>query len=365
LEKIHERAVITENYDSGMRLLIAVASWIYRWIAQLYPVDFRAAFGAEMQSVFDQALMEHARNNFLRVLAFCLLEIKDFPANVLRQHWQGIWNKGGKMSTISEPIHHLGTPSQKVVHQSGDWRSAFLAGLPHFLVGLIGAIGKIYGSGAYPLYTPIATAIAIALMLLVVGLLLYAWRTHWPLWSASWYMHGAWIVIVILSLGIERLNLEESWRYTNLLLPIWIGACVVGYFLILSRDRLKGLLAIAFVFPFIGLGSLEFIPNSFEAWLAIVVSALVALAAAAVVRLGGFHTALVTVLGANALAGLMLAYTSEYQLKDLPSGAPAHIPQFSGFLALLGLYLLIGVGVVSLPFLVQGLWRFGKRGFTS
>lgn len=347
-----------------MRYVLPFARWMYRRALRLYPADFYTIFSAEMQSVFDSALTEHARNNFFRVLAFFLLEIREFPANVLRQHWQGIWNKGGKMSTISETIHNPTSPSQETAHQPGDWQSAILAGLPHFLVGLMGAIGKIIEADSYPAYSSIVTVVAIAMMILVAGMLLYAWRVHWPLWSASWYMYGAWIVIVILGLGIEQLNLEESWRYSNLLIPVWIGACLVGYFLILSRDRLKGLLAIVFVFPFIGLGSLEFIPNPFEGWLALILGTLVALVAAAVVRFGRFQAALGIVLGANALTGLVLAYTSEYQLKDLPSGVPAHMPQFTGFLGLLGLYLLIGLGVISAPFLIQGLWRFGKRAFT-
>jgi hypothetical protein len=168
-----------------------------------------------------------------------------------------------------------------------------------------------------------------ALACVVIGVLVYAWRHGWPLWSASWYLYSAWVSVVSIGLLVEALNLEDSWRHTNAMFTGWILICVVGYFALLLKSRMHALVAVAFLFPMLGVMMLEFIPDPIEGWLAIGLGLLTALASVAIIRIGQFRTALGLVLGINAVAGLSLAYVDEYQIKDLPPGAPARVPYFA------------------------------------
>jgi len=173
-------------------------------------------------------------------------------------------------------------------------------------------------------------------------------------------MYGTWVVLVIIGLGIEKLNLQESWRYTNFLFISWIFLCIVGYFYLHLKSPIKGLLAVAFLFPFLGILSLEFIPNPIEGWLTFGLGTITAVTAGIIVRRGSFRFTLIMVLVVSAIAGILLAYVGEYQIKDLPTGIPAHIPHFSNFLKLLSIYGLIGMGIIAIPLILGGFWHFVK-----
>ena len=196
-------------------------------------------------------------------------------------------------------------------------------------------------------------------------MLIYAWRRGWPLWSASWYLYGTWVSLVVIGLIIKDLNLEGSWRYTNALFIGWILLCIVGYLIIVSRSKLHGLLSVAFLFPMLSVMMLEFIPNPIEGWLAIGVGLLAALAAGAIVHVGELRLALGSVLGLNLAVGLASAYIREYKMLDLPAGIPAHIPELGDFLGLLALYSVFALGIIALPLIIRGLWDFGRRRLAS
>ena len=247
---------------------------------------------------------------------------------------------------------------------SKSWGAAILAGLPHFLMGLLIAIGKFLDPAAR-LNQNLAAIAGTILGLLVIGMLLFAWRRGWPLWSASWYLYGAWVTLAIINLTIDKLNLHDSWRYTNALFLICVLVCIVGYFALLQKSKLHGLLSIAFLFPLLSVQMIEFVPNPIEGWLAISLGLLSALAAGEIVRIGDFRFALLIVLGINLAAGVLWAYISEYKMLDLPAGIPAHIPQFGRFLEFFGFYAIFGLGIIILPFILRGLWNFGKNKLAS
>jgi len=249
--------------------------------------------------------------------------------------------------------------------QPGTWVGAILASLPNLLMGLLIGLGKLSVYDINATSQTIYSIIAIGLAILVVGVLLFAWRRGWPLWSASWYLYGAWVTFATISLTVENLNLEESWRYTNALFLICILSCIVGYFALLQKSKLHGLLSVAFLFPLLGLMFVEFVPNPIEGWLSIGLSLLAALVVGATVRIGDFRIGLGLVLGLNLIAGLSIAYISEYQMLDLPAGASPHIPQFGSFLQLLGFYAIFGLGVIAIPFILRGMWNLGKSKFAS
>lgn len=332
--------------------------WFFAQVLRLYPKEFRVDFGDEMSTVFLQAIAAHAGTG--QALSFFLRELKDLPGSLLRQHWLAIRKEKAPMNTLTES-----NGIQIKERQPGTWGAAFLAGLPHLLMGLLIGLGKLGIFDVYQVSQSGTVIIGLGLALLVIGVLVYAWRRGWPLWSASWYLYGTWLSLVVIGLTIESLNLEASWRYTNALFIGWGLLCILGYFVILSRSKLHGLLSVAFLFPMLSVMMLEFIPNPIEGWLALGVGLLAAVAAGAIVRVGELRLALGLVLGLNLAVGLVWAYINEYKMLDLPAGIPAHIPKFSNFLEMLALYCVFGLGIIALPFLLRSLWNFGRRKWGS
>jgi hypothetical protein len=339
-----------------MSVLTRVFAWLYAQGLKLYPADFRTDFGAETEDVFTQAIYESRGP----AMAFCLREVKDLPGNLSRQHWLAVRKEKVPMTTRTETRRFLTEE-----RQPGTWGAAFLAGLPQLLMGLLLGLGKFGVFDVYESSQTTSLVIGISLVLLVIGILIYAWRLGWPLWSASWYLYGTWVTLAVLGLIIESLDLEDSWRYTNALFLGWILLCIIGYFLILSKSKLHGLLSVAFLFPLLGISGLEYTPPDIDGWFALAVGLLTALSAGALVRIGDSRLGLAIVLGVDAVVGLAWAYISEYKMLDLPSGVPAHVPRFGKFLQLLALYGFLALGIIALPFLLRGLWNFGKRKFTQ
>ena len=265
---------------------------------KLYPREFRAEFGDEMSAVFTQAIEAHAGTG--KTLRYFLRELKAMPGSVMRQHWLAVRRQTAPMNTLTE--------SSRIRiedRQPGALGVAVMAGLPHLLMGLLLGFGKL---GVFDLVQVSQTGtaiIGIGLALLVLGVLVFAWRRGWPLWGASWYLYGTWVSVVIIGLTIESSDLEESWRYTNAMFFGWILLCVIGYLAILSKSKLHGLLSAAVLFPMLSVMMLEFVPNPIEGWVAIGVGLLAALAAGVVVRVGELRLGLGLVLGLNLTVGLV------------------------------------------------------------
>jgi len=335
-----------------MSILTRIFGWFYAQSLKLYPKGFRTDFDDEMEDVFTQAARE---NNAILIF---LRELKDLPGSLIHQYWLAIRKEKVAMTTLRES-----SDIQSEDYQPGTWGLAFLAGLPHLLMGLLIGIGKLFDQNA-PVNQYVSIALAILFGLVVIAILVFAWRRGWPLWSVSWYLYGSWVTLAIISLTIRSLNLEESWRYTNGLFFGWVMLCIIGYFVILTKSRLHGLLSVAFLFPLLGVLFLEFVPNPIEGWLAIGLALLAALTTGMIIRLGEFRTELWLVLGVNVVAGLSLAYVGEYQITDLPPGIPITAGNFGNFLELLGLYSFVALGIIALPFLLRGLWNFGRRKLT-
>ena len=250
--------------------------------------------------------------------------------------------------------------SQETKYPPGTLGAAILAGLPHLLMGLLIGIGKLMDQ-TFQFNQNISTVLGVSLGLLVTAILIFAWQGGWPLWSASWYFYGTWVTFMVIGLIIENLNLEDSWRYTNALFLGWILLCIIGYFVLILKSNLHGLLSGAFLFPILSVMMMEFVPNPIEGWLAISIGLAAALTAGAILLAGNFRLALGVVLGINLAVGLVWAYISEYKMHDLPAGIPAHAPKFSNFLEFLALYSFFGLGIVALPLILRGLWNFGRQ----
>lgn len=333
-----------------------VAMKLYCLLLHLYPSHFRDEFKEEMRVVFKDVLDNVDIDSRSNTMILFARELRDFPRNLIYQYWLAIRRENDPMATLRESNN-----IQNEDHQPGTWVAAFLAGFPHLLMGLLIGLSKLSVFDVYESSQIFSMIIGVSLAILVAVMLIFAWSRGWPTWSASWYLYGTWVTIAIIGLTIERLNLDESWRYTNAMFFGWVLLCIFGYFLILSKSKLHGLLSVAFLFPLLGVLFLEFVPNPIEGWLAIGLGLLAAATAAAVIRIGKFRIGLGLVLGLNLIAGLSIAYISEYKMLDLPPLAPAHVPQFDRFLMNLLLYTIFGLGVVAIPFILRGLWKLSKR----
>ncbi len=63
-----------------------IASWIYLAGLCLYPKSFRKRFGAEMNEVFKEALVEHIQKGSLNTCLFLGRELIEAPISILNQH---------------------------------------------------------------------------------------------------------------------------------------------------------------------------------------------------------------------------------------------------------------------------------------
>lgn len=139
--------------------------------------------------------------------------------------------------------------------RGGTWGEAMLAGLPHVLFPLIAAISLIarYLKLVRINEDPAMLAFANAAMLafageLIVLMLIFAWRRHWPRCAASWIGYGlivAWIAPFGLGGGYTVTGwlssqmptaLADLFFFTQILFSFGVG------FLLAGRDRLSGLL---------------------------------------------------------------------------------------------------------------------------
>jgi hypothetical protein len=335
---------------------------IYRLLLSLYPIEFRNEFAGEMQEVFSQAIEEQTKEGIAKFLAFCMRELIDLPGSVYKQHWAEIRKEGSGMTGVAEINEKKQYSPIAIDHHPGSWGEAFLSGLPHLLMGLLIGVGKLLTtSPTTQLTQSVSVVLGLSLGLLVVIVMIYAWRRKWPLWSASWYGYSIFILMGIVTYIISKIDINESWRYTNAVFLSWLAIWGIGYLYLFFRDRLRALLTIFFFIPLLGVMMLEFIPDPIEGWLGISLGLLTALTAATIVRLGSYRVTLGLVIGVNVVAALILAYIGEYKILDLPPGVPSHMPRFENFLELLILYSIVALILMGTPFLIKGLIDFGRR----
>ncbi len=114
-------------------------SWIterYTRVMNLYPQRFQKRFGDEMPAVFSAALADAHRRGFLALIGFYLKEITSLPASIAGEYIREI--KSGEGSLSPHPAAS-GAGSSDISFDPGlptsSWSEAFLAGLPHVMLG--------------------------------------------------------------------------------------------------------------------------------------------------------------------------------------------------------------------------------------
>lgn len=81
------------------------APWLYKLLLRFYPKNHRAEFEEEMQEVFVQTVSEAAEKGTIHLALVTLRELKDYPFNLLREHWLNLQKKEVVMATGSSSMN--------------------------------------------------------------------------------------------------------------------------------------------------------------------------------------------------------------------------------------------------------------------
>lgn len=117
-------------------------------------------------------------------------------------------------------VQSLGAPeliAQQIyeTYAQGSWKEAFLGALPHFLVALL--------FGLYYWQNVISLSVMVAL---TVGMAMYGWHRHQPIWLFPWL--GYYLMPVVIT-GILLLYLPYGWGWIAALVYIPLAFIVFVY----------------------------------------------------------------------------------------------------------------------------------------
>ncbi len=101
-----------------MNSIFRIATRIYGFLLHLYPTIFRKEFEEQMFLDFSDMLSDASKKGGISFAVFCLSELIDFPANLLRIYWR----EGGMFRNTPSKEDQVTT-----VFHSGPVRSAFQA----------------------------------------------------------------------------------------------------------------------------------------------------------------------------------------------------------------------------------------------
>jgi hypothetical protein len=171
--------------------------------------------------------------------------------------------------------------------------------------------------------------IGVFVVLLLLGGLLFAWRTNWPRWSATWFIFfclfciSPLVYLTTLFEDVSRVADIFSEFVGFILLPLIIALLL---YWVTRLDPIKGLLAVLPVVVLIWIPNMEFVPDQIEIPISIVSMVVAAFGAVAILRLGDWRIGLWLVILAAGLIGLLYSYAGTYHGGSLPYSAPGPNP---------------------------------------
>ena len=303
---------------------------LYICLLRLYPVDFQREFSGEMIQVFHEASQQAQGRGLRFFLAFFLKELVDLPTSLLREHGWILFHKEARMSGTVNLQTNVGGMSAGLGFSEppSSWKEILLAGLPYLAVAYSGLATLLSGLGLVPpksLFLQILSGVlAVGMLLAALGTFIFAWRKHWPRWSAGWY--GFWLIAALAPVGL-LINLWDPPNsfYVFVQPLLWFVILLgIAWFLyrISCQDAIKGVLA---ALPFMGLTWFihqEFVRDDLEGAVTLVSWLLVALTAAAILRLNNLKASVLLALGTNLLIGLAYAFEGIYFGGTLNFDAP-------------------------------------------
>jgi len=128
-----------------------------------------------MQAVFLQAVNQAREDSSWTVLRLLWRELHDFPTNLYHQYQEKTLERRGQMNLIPERNQPSSITSTKEI-QTGTWKDAVLAGLPHFMMGLCMGSAKLLSQEIYQNSQFVSAVVIVILAFLVVMMLFTAYR---------------------------------------------------------------------------------------------------------------------------------------------------------------------------------------------
>jgi hypothetical protein len=306
-------------------------SWIYVSLLSWFPKEYKLKFGDEPQLVFS-LVMQDAQSKPYMVLRRGMREIIDLLRSLLNEHWRAIQKREANMGL--EYLLDQGYSSLKSSTSPPTRREKILVMLPFLAIIISTSLPQLLGltglttieSQTMSILQKIVSGI---LVLLLLGSLIYAWRTNLPRWSATWFIFFGLLFITPL---IYIITLYEDVSLTAdvfsefagfFLLPLFIALFL---YWITRRDPFKGLLAVLPVAVFIWMPNMEFVPDQIEVPIIMLSLGIAAWAAVVILGLDNWRVGLWLVILVAALVGLLYSYAGTYHGGTLPFSAPGPNP---------------------------------------
>jgi hypothetical protein len=286
---------------------------------KLYPRQFRARFGAEMEEVFSLGLLDSMKDN--RLVGYLAREFLRFPVTLVGVYiWSMQMGEGKQVAVLS-----VGSGSSGVSMPGEGWRSSLMAGLPHLLIAMMIIGSEILYSISGGNGQIVNIIFLIGISILGLSLIVYSRFKGWKTWSASWLVYIFGISVTLLSLAANALphniikNNNLVYEAQTLVIPLALAYLL---YKITCKDRLWGLLAAIPPTVIIWTFSLEFVPSLQKslAWEWIFILAFTA--SVLMMRTKTFSIALFLAMAVPVLGGLPFVYLGVYQGGTLPFSEP-------------------------------------------
>jgi hypothetical protein len=210
----------------------------------------------------------------------------------------------------------------------------------------------------------------VAFLLAALGIFIFAWRKHWPRWSAGWYIF--WLLAVLVPLSL----LSNFWDVPNFFYVfvqplLWAFILIVIAWLLYRlscQDAVKGILAALPVMGMTWFLHQEFVRDDLEGIITLISWLLIAVCAVLILRFNSLRAGVLLALGANILIGLAYAYEGIYFGGTLNFDAPganwiqvlrSFLPQWVAISTLV-LGPLLARNIREIGFRIQpaGLWMY-------
>lgn len=331
---------------------------LFEILLHLYPAEFRRKFGEEMTAVFKESLQDSQAAGPIDQVVCLLLEALTLPGCLVQLYGQRLFSREEKLSSPI-PIQS-GPGSLSAVYgkpdSSATRREYILVVLPPILVGiLLSFSGLVLLTGIIPAGNPllneINNGVAIAILLLITGFCVYAWRKGWPRWAGSWISYVILTLAILAYSVLATIQISPAFNSAGRATLQAFSPLLLAYALyrITRHDFYQGMMA---VLPIAGLtwtiSNLEFVPIDIKTailmltWLSLGLGTVCILALS---RRGANPGAVLALtLAFNAAIGLPYAWAGIYLGGTLPSSAPGpsvvevfkvYLPQMLGTSALI------------------------------
>jgi len=319
-----------------------------------------------MSTVFASQVADAAGRGVRWLLVVCLREVRDAPRVLLCEHWREARRKGQEVSMRGwiRTRHARDDLTADLVVGPGSWRDAALAGLPHLLLALAtgapGLLRTLCGVSARVTWLYVlGIGLGVICVGTVVTLLVVAWRQGWPRWSASVYGYLLLMVLAPVGLLLQEWNTPIRDLLTSAFWSVAFPLSAAALLLAVGHwDRVRGLLTALPLAVFLWLPVLEFVSSpvrdaaNLGAWL------LVALATAAIIRLGDGKARVWLTVSVCLGVGLAYSYARTYHNQIPPQYARE--PTISGMLGLFLPHFLSSCTLLVGPLLVGALGLEGR-----